>query len=472
VSLDTKYRPLRYSDVLGQEATIQVCKEYVRSGHGFRQSYVFAGGHGGGKTTMGHILARALLCSSPVEGEPCDQCSSCLAMLDDRSEGFIEVDAATNSGKDHVRRITEEAQFGTYSGQRRIYLFDECHEMSRQAFDALLKPLEDNIRGTQDKQLVCIFCTTEVEKMRPAVLSRCAPVFRIRPNTPEQIASRLTYICQQEEIEYDAEVLPLIAEVVECHVRDAVKAIEGVSMLGPVNRNNVNLYLSLGANDCFLEVLENLGKDAGKALQAADQATQLAAPGVCYEKMADLCVLGYRLAYTKSVQVPSYWDRERLTQIGEQHKDFLIEFAQRFAARPGHPSASMFLCDVSALHQKRAGIVLQAAPTQVQVPNLSTPLANPVGAGIVPVQSSPEPPKTTRRTGSIDQGVHVTDMGVSINPLAQHSSRKDESAIQSQSGGLAPLPAPQFAELLHRRIQELTGGSNAGSARRNNLGST
>lgn len=126
MSLDTKYRPLRYSDVLGQEATIQVCKEYVRSGHGFRQSYVFAGGHGGGKTTLGRILARALLCSSPVEGEPCDQCPSCLAMLDDRSEGFIEVDAATNSGKDHVRRITEEAQFGTYSGQRRIYLFDEC----------------------------------------------------------------------------------------------------------------------------------------------------------------------------------------------------------------------------------------------------------------------------------------------------------------------------------------------------------
>jgi DNA polymerase-3 subunit gamma/tau len=126
VSLDTKYRPLRYSDVLGQEATIAVCKEYVRQGHGFRQSYVFAGGHGGGKTTLGRILARALLCEAPVEGEPCDQCLSCTSMLADKSEGFIEVDAATNSGKDHVRRITEEAQFGTYSGQRRLYLFDEC----------------------------------------------------------------------------------------------------------------------------------------------------------------------------------------------------------------------------------------------------------------------------------------------------------------------------------------------------------
>ena len=126
MSLDTKYRPLRYADVLGQEATIKVVKEYVKSGHGFRQSYVFAGGHGGGKTTLGRILARALLCEKPVEGEPCDQCLSCTSMLAGKSEGFIEVDAATNSGKEHVKRITEEAAFGTYSGQKRLYLFDEC----------------------------------------------------------------------------------------------------------------------------------------------------------------------------------------------------------------------------------------------------------------------------------------------------------------------------------------------------------
>lgn len=384
---------------------------------------------------------------------------------------------STPVGKKKVYDVTvaETHSFFAYSREGssdHAILAHNCHEMSRQAFDALLKPLEDNIRGTQDKQLVCIFCTTEVEKMRPAVLSRCAPVFRIRPNTPEQIASRLGYICQEEQIEYDQEVLPLIAEVVECHVRDAVKAIEGVSMLGPVNRANVNAYLSLGANDCFLEVLENLGKDAGKALQAADQAAQLTAPGVCYEKMAELCVLAYRLSHTKSVQVPSYWDRDRLVQIGEQHKDFLIEFAQRFATRPGHPSSSMFLCDVSALHQKRAGIVLQAVPTQVQVPNLSTPSVSPVSPPSAQIQKSVEPMKTTSRIGSIDQGVHVTDMGVSINPLAQHSSRKDESALNSQPNGFMPLPAPQFAELLHRRVRELIGDSNAGSARRDNLGST
>jgi len=126
MSLDTKYRPLRYGDVLGQDATIEVCKEIVKSGGAFHQSYVFAGAHGGGKTTCGRILARAMLCADPKNGEPCDECQSCKAILEDKSENFMEVDAATNSGKDHVKRITDEARFGSFSGKRKIYLFDEC----------------------------------------------------------------------------------------------------------------------------------------------------------------------------------------------------------------------------------------------------------------------------------------------------------------------------------------------------------
>jgi DNA polymerase III subunit gamma/tau len=487
VSLDTKYRPLRYDDVLGQEATIQVCKEYVRSGHGFQQSYVFAGGHGGGKTTLGRILARALLCESPVDGEPCDECDACKTMLADKSEGFIEVDAATNSGKDHVRRITEEAQFGTYSGQRRIYLFDESHELSRQAMDAMLKPLEDNIRGTQEKQLICIFCTTEVEKMRSAILSRCAPIFRIRPNTPEQIGARLAHICEQESIEYEEAVLPLIAEVVECHVRDAIKAVEGVSMLGSINRTNVNAYLSLDANDLFLDILDHLGADPAKVLEAATSATGIAAPGICYEKMADVCVLAYRLSHIGSAQVPSYWDRERLKAIGEKHKEFLIAFAQRFAERPARPTASMFSCDVAALHQMRGGIVVRAEPREVTVPQVQTedistntspgvsPNLNPLPTTPEPIsaptpQVSPTPAQSGSEVGSMQRETFVTEMGVSINPSAQHTHRTNGEVVPIASNGVfSPLSALQFADILQRRVHELSE-DDAGSTRRNNVG--
>jgi DNA polymerase-3 subunit gamma/tau len=316
VALDTKYRPLKYADVLGQDATAQMLKEIVRKGRGFHQSYVFGGGHGSGKTTLGRILARALLCENPQEGEPCDECKSCKAMLAGRSEVFIEIDAATNSGKDDVRRVTEDASFGSFSGKRKIYLWDESHELSRQAMDAMLKPMEDNVAGTENKQLVCIFCTTEPEKMRSAIMSRCAPAFRIRTNKPADIAKRLAYICDQEKITYESEALVLVSEFAETHIRDAIKAVEGVSMLGDVTKAAVEKYLNIAANQNYLEILEGIGRDLSGALSALDRALQDNSAATCYRRLADLAMMAYRLVVIGSADVPSYWDKDRVRTMG------------------------------------------------------------------------------------------------------------------------------------------------------------
>lgn len=143
MALDTRYRPIKYADVLGQESSVDVLRQFVLDGRGFHQSYVFCGQHGSGKTTLGRILARALLCEAPVNGEPCDACTSCTSILErGTSECFVELDAATKSGKGDVTKITEEVTYSTFSGKRRIYLFDEAHQLSKQALDALLKPME------------------------------------------------------------------------------------------------------------------------------------------------------------------------------------------------------------------------------------------------------------------------------------------------------------------------------------------
>lgn len=127
MSLDTRYRPLTYDDVLGQAATIQLLRSLVINGTGHQQSYLFGGSHGSGKTSIGRILARALLCLAPVEGAPCDKCTSCLGILNTGgSINFTEVDAATNSGKDDVRRITQEIEYASFDGGKKLYLFDEC----------------------------------------------------------------------------------------------------------------------------------------------------------------------------------------------------------------------------------------------------------------------------------------------------------------------------------------------------------
>ena len=127
MGLDTKYRPQRLADVLGQESSVRVLKQIVSQGLGFRQSYLFAGPFGCGKTTLGRILAKSLLCENPNQGEPCLECSSCRDMDAGASDSFVEVDAATNSGKANIQDILEDLQYQSFSGRRKLYLFDEAH---------------------------------------------------------------------------------------------------------------------------------------------------------------------------------------------------------------------------------------------------------------------------------------------------------------------------------------------------------
>lgn len=468
MSLDDKYRPRVYADVLGQDGTIQILKELVRQGRGFRQSYVFAGQYGSGKTTQARILARALLCESPVNGEPCDQCVSCKTMLDaDRShDDFVEVDAANHSKKEDIAKIVEDIQFGSFSGKQKVYLFDESHELSKSAMDALLLPLENTRAGSSDKQLVCIFCTTEPAKMRPAILSRCAPVFKIQVNSPDVIAARLAEICEAEGFEYDLEALTLVAEVTECHIRDCLKAIEGVSTMGKVSSENVRSYLQLDANSFYLDVLESIGTDVSKALEAAMEATQRVSPAVCYERMAEICMLSYRLAKVGKAIVPSFWERERIVRIGETHQEFLIEFAQVFGSRPAHANRSAFLCDVSNLHQKRAGIVVRAQSQEVVVPSLATSDKTDPPSGIKETDFSGKP--IPLNSGTMEPV--VTDLGVYVDPRGQNSGPRH--ATISTSSRLPSLPTSDFVAFLKRRVDELTEEMSGGrSTRWNDMGS-
>lgn len=336
--------------MLGQEDTVRILRQLIAQGTGFHQSYLFAGPFGSGKTTLARILARGLLCDSPREnGDPCDQCDSCRSILEGGTHtDFVEVDAATNSGKAEIRKITEEIEYATFSGKRRVYLFDESHQMSRDALDALLKPLEENIPGSQDKKLVCIFCTTEPEKMRTTILSRCAPVFVVRPLSPIVIAKRLAYICGQEGIEYEEEMLPLIGEITECHIRDSIKAIEGVSLLGPLNRPNVTSYLHLDLNDAYLDALLNIGKDLDSSIRAVERILERASPLTCYQRLANTAIMAFKVAMGVE-KAAGYWDSERVAELASRGND-LLGFASVFSSRPGRPTPAMLFCDLAQLH--------------------------------------------------------------------------------------------------------------------------
>ncbi|OHD26985.1 MAG: hypothetical protein A2Y38_08190 [Spirochaetes bacterium GWB1_59_5] len=463
MSLDIRYRPKVYSDVLGQDATITILKQFVVSGRGFQQSYLFCGGRGQGKTTCGRILARALLCEAPVRGEPCDHCTSCLTLLRDGSSvDFIEVDAATNSGKAEIDRIKESLQYNSFSGRQCIYLFDEAHQLTEKALDGLLKPTEDNIPGSENKWLGCIFCTTEPEKMRATVLSRCAPAFVIEPQPPEVIAGRLAEICTKEGIEFEPEALQLVAEITECHVRDALKAIEGISMLGKVDRAHVSAYLHLDLNSAYLDILSALGQDLPKVLDLARQAMQKASPSVCYERLADAAMSAFRVHL--GVREASHWPQERLQPLATKGV-VLLSYVDRFASRPGRPTPAMLLCDLAVLHYGGGGntsipVVVQmavVAPPVIQAPAAPSPAASAMPPAPPPSSTvaAPAPALAPAPVPPVKAKCMMDDPTSPYYAKTVARSKESQGIENVRPAGNYQLPAEEFCKLLALSLAEL-----------------
>ena len=468
MSLDTRYRPLKYEDVLGQQGTIRILRQFVKTGAQFRQSYLFAGPYGSGKTTTARIFARAMLCDNPLDGAPCDACPNCRAIIEGGSiEELVEVDSATNSGKDAVRKVVEEVEYATFSGKRRIYLYDEAHQLSRDALDAMLKPMEENATGSADKKLVCIFCTTEPEKMRATILSRCAPAFVIHPVSPDDVAARLATVCDAEGIPYDLNALRLIAETTECHIRDALKAIEGVSMLGAINSETVASYLHLDRNVLFLDILENLGQDLAKVFASTTALAQTVSAATCYERLAEAALISYKSAFCKEA-TPSWWDAKRVVEIGNLHGTYVLDVAQALSDRPGRPSMSMLDCDLASLHQRRAGanvIAMQPVPQQIvmaapqvqaapiaPVPLVAQPAPSPIVAA--PVPSAPNDGRLPRTPEP-----QVMD-GVFIAPRAIRQTPPKAGSV-----GPFELEPAAFARLLGMALAELDEADRGSTGR-------
>lgn len=451
MAFDTKYRPNSYDSVIGQEANVQVLRSIVKNGSGFHQSYVFCGQHGTGKTTLGRILARALLCEDPIDGNPCDKCSSCVSILENgSSEGFIEIDAATNSGKGDIKEIVDQLEYATVTGKRRIYLFDEAHELSRQALDGLLKPMEDTEVGSDNKKLVCIFCTTEPEKMRKTIFSRCAPAFVIRVPTPQDIADRLVYVCQQEDIEYDYDALVSISEYCSCHVRDSLKSLQGVSSLGKVDMEAIRQYLRLDVQIKCLAILDNLRSDFATALENFEALKVVASPAACYEQLSKLALMSYRRSLGAG-KIPVYLNAERIDSIAKQGQQ-LIALAQSLLSHPHNPSHDMLLCDLSNYH-------FGYAPTQTE----TRVVTQPIESKQQPIQKKSQ--QATQSSVSYQQQKPSTINGVYREARAVR--KPTESKNESSSNNLG-LSLDVFRGFVEARYQELE--HEHGQKRRTNLG--
>lgn len=426
---DIKYRPLRFDDVLGQEGTVKVLRARLAQGTAHDVSYIFAGGHGCGKTTLSRILARALLCQNLGEdSEPCNTCDNCTGILDETSAAFVEQDAASRGTVDHVRGMLNDLVFVLPNADKRVYLFDEAHRMSRDAQDVLLKPIED-------KKLVCLFCTTEPDKIRGPIRSRCEE-YTIRKITRESIYERMAGVLQKEGVEYVEDAVLTVIDHSGGHVRDILNKLEMVAQLGPVTLDAVREYLRLSEVSAYYSILLSLG-DPASAVKLIEQVCERVGPEEVSAGLAEAAMNSYRLAHKMFADFV-YVDRESAQKVYSMYGDAVIHLAEHFL-RSYRTTKTGLICDVVAC---ASGVPSKPAQTQVlvQVPvapvvvNSESPKTPAPQPAVVATKPAPTVVATTPATEKLEPGVPAT--------MPRGARREDRTRVLTHRPRSSPQPKP------------------------------
>ena len=261
-ALYRKYRPQTFDDVVGQLAVTQTLKTQLQSGR-LSHAYLFTGSRGTGKTSSAKILAKAVNCENPQDGNPCNCCPSCRAIDSGSCMDVLEIDAASNNGVDNVRDLRDDAVYTPSQVKMRVYIIDEVHMLSISAFNALLKIIEE-----PPEHLLFILATTELHKVPATILSRCQR-FSFRRISQEDIAARLQYVAYQENIELDDSAARVLARLADGGMRDGLSLLDqcASATTGDLTAEKVYACLGIaGIQDCGKLMACIADKNSGEAL--------------------------------------------------------------------------------------------------------------------------------------------------------------------------------------------------------------
>ncbi|MBR2320132.1 MAG: DNA polymerase III subunit gamma/tau [Clostridia bacterium] len=265
-ALYRKWRPRTFSDVSGQETVTAALKNELKTGR-LSHAYLFTGCRGTGKTTCAKILAKAVNCQSPVDGDPCNECAICRGIDDGTILDVTEIDAASNNGVDSIRDLRDEVAFTPVSGTYRVYIIDEVHMLSAGAFNALLKTLEE-----PPAHVIFILATTEVHKLPATILSRCQrfDFGRIRP---EEIAARITYVATEEGLTVTPDAAMLLARLADGALRDGLSLLDQcASVAQHIDMDTVTAVTGMAGQDTLAQLTDCVAaQDAPAALAMVDQ---------------------------------------------------------------------------------------------------------------------------------------------------------------------------------------------------------
>ena len=314
-ALYRKWRPAVFSDVIGQEHITDVLRSEVMA-KTVSHAYLFCGSRGTGKTTCAKILAKAVSCDSPVGGDPCGKCPSCLAA--EHSLDIYEIDAASYNGVDNIRELRDTVAYPPSELKRRVYIIDEVHMLSTGAFNALLKTLEE-----PPEHVLFILATTELQKIPATILSRCKR-FDFHRITAEKIAERLRFISDEEKIPVTDRALSLIARLAAGAMRDALSMLELFCMSEEtVDIDEAAERLGVVGRETVFSLTDAiLSGNTPRALEIIAEA---------YDNSKDLGVLCGELSDTlRDIMIVKYArDPERLLDVSDAELETLRSFASR-----------------------------------------------------------------------------------------------------------------------------------------------
>jgi DNA polymerase III subunit gamma/tau len=242
LALARKWRPKKFTDLVGQQQTRTILKNILTSKR-LHHAYLLTGTRGVGKTTIARIIAKALNCLNLIDSEPCGQCTNCLAIDIGRFIDVIEIDAASNTGVDNVRELIDDAKYAPSAGSYKIYIIDEVHMLSKSAFNAMLKTLEE-----PPEHAIFILATTDPQKVPITILSRCLQL-KLRNLLTAEIDEHLKYILKLEDIAYEDDALHIIAKAANGSMRDALSLLDQAIAFSPNKINVAETRDMLGISD-------------------------------------------------------------------------------------------------------------------------------------------------------------------------------------------------------------------------------
>ena len=484
-ALYRKWRPKTFSDVVGQEHITSTLRRQVAEGR-LSHAYLFTGTRGTGKTTCAKILAKAVNCENPQDGDPCNRCPSCLGIDSGAFLDVTELDAASNNGVDSVRALRDEAVYSPAQVKKRVYIIDEVHMLSSAAFNALLKILEE-----PPEHLMFILATTELHKVLPTILSRCQR-FAFRRILPRDIEARLDYVAKAEHIDLRPDGAELLSRLSDGALRDALSLLDQCAAAGgAIDARAVLDTLGLAGNVqtaqllglilqrdakaalLLLHQLYSGGKDVGAVLgELSTLARDLLISSTAPEGGAALLSGGYDDKTLKSLQKAA--SNARLIQICTILQESAAALQNSVNRRTDAELCLLRLCDESlsgdltALNarierlenQLAAGAAYAAASA---VPIQPGPVTEPE-APPFPDEEAPPPADAPEDDGPPPYGEPIAEAAPAASPepaAAPEPAPTPEPAAQSALAAPAADDALIFARLMENYKNRLTPDKRA-----------